>query len=91
MISNAQNIVSGEYFFDTYKNLGQGTSFYIVPNNVVNKTLSISTNNLSSGMHNLFVRVKDANDTWSLVENKLFLHHAVIIQLWQSYSMRMVY
>lgn len=72
MVSNAQNIVSGEYFFDTYKNLGQGTSFSIVPDNIVNKTLSISTNNLSSGMHNLFVRVKDANDTWSLVENKLF-------------------
>lgn len=72
MVSNAQNIVSGEYFFDTYKNLGQGTSFSIVPNNIVNKTLSISTNNLTSGMHNLFVRVKDANDTWSLVENKLF-------------------
>ncbi|MFZ4679580.1 MAG: T9SS type A sorting domain-containing protein [Flavobacterium sp.] len=72
MIPNAQNIVSGEYFFDTYKDLGQGTSFSIVPDNIVNKTLSISTNNLSSGMHNLFVRVKDDNNTWSLVENKLF-------------------
>jgi hypothetical protein len=72
MITNAQNIVSGEYFFDTYKNLGEGTAFSIVPDNIINKNLSIPTTNLSSGMHNLFVRVKDANDTWSLVENKLF-------------------
>lgn len=72
LVSKAQNIVSGEYFFDSYKNIGEGTSFSVTPSTMVTQTLSIPTDNMPSGMHTLFIRVKDNNNTWSLVEDKLF-------------------
>ena len=68
--SNAQNIVGGEYFFDVDLGVGKGTSFSVTPGVDINQTLTISTANLKSGFHNLFLRMKNENGTWSNYESR---------------------
>ena len=70
--STAQNITSGEYFFDTAPALGGGTPFNLTAGSTVTQTLTMPISSLSSGFHNLFIRVKDANGVWSHYEGRVF-------------------
>jgi hypothetical protein len=67
----SQQIVSGEYFFDTAPVLGGGTTFTVTPSTDVNHSMSISTTSLSPGFHNLFIRVKNNLNIWSHYEGRM--------------------
>ena len=79
--SNAQNIVGGEYFFDVDLGVGKGTSFSVTPGVDINQTLTISTANLKSGFHNLFLRMKNENGTWSNYESRpIYIFDLALLQ-----------
>ena len=70
----AQNITRIEYFIDTDPgyNLGTEVTGY-TPGATVNAlTFSAGVSSLSSGIHHLQVRAKDANGNWSVVNSQLF-------------------
>lgn len=67
----AQQIVSGEYFFDTAPAQGGGTAFSVTPGSTVNQTLAVSTTGLPAGFHNLFIRVKNNLGVWSHYEGRM--------------------
>lgn len=67
----SQQIVSGEYFFDTAPALGGGTAFTVTPSADLNHTMSIPTISLSAGFHNLFIRVKNNLNIWSHYEGRI--------------------
>ena len=65
-------VVSGEYFFDTEPSQGNGISFSVTTGKNIEKNLQIPLNGLSPGIHNLFVRVKNASNVWSHYEGRMF-------------------
>lgn len=67
--ANAQ-LTNGEYFFDTDPASGNGTAIPFASANSINQTITIPTTALSSGFHNLFIRVKDASNMWSHYEGR---------------------
>lgn len=72
-----QPIVSAEYYIDT-DNLGVGnqTALAITSGMTINESFSISTIGLPQGLHVLHIRVKDANNTWSLYKRTYFYTHS---------------
>ena len=66
-----QNIVSGEYFFDTAPTLGSGTSFSLSSGADVSHQMTIPTTSLTAGFHNLFIRVKNNLNVWSPYEGRV--------------------
>ena len=68
----AQTLTGGEYFFDTAPVLGGGNQFSFTPSDTVNQTLNVSVTSLSTGFHNMFVRVKNSGGIWSHYEGRLF-------------------
>ncbi|MFI5149777.1 MAG: T9SS type A sorting domain-containing protein [Bacteroidia bacterium] len=76
-----QRLYNAEYFFDTDPGEGHGTALTIAsPTDSVNITTSISVGALSSGFHNLFIRVSDSIGHWSLYEGRNFyVQPAVVI------------
>ena len=70
--SSAQSIDSAEYFFDVDPGVGNGSSIAIISGDTISDTSYIKTSGLSIGFHNLFVRVKDSNEVWSLYEGGSF-------------------
>ena len=71
----AQNITGAEYFFNTDPGFGNGTAFTGITAAV---TISNVTNNadislLPNGINTVYVRVKDANQHWSITNNQSFL------------------
>lgn len=67
----AQQIVTGEYFYDSDPGLGLGTVFSVTPGSTVNQTIAIPTTGLSAGFHNLFIRVKNNLGVWSHYEGRM--------------------
>ncbi|CAN5704174.1 hypothetical protein BH10BAC3_BH10BAC3_16430 [soil metagenome] len=56
-----------EYFIDLDPGFGQATAIPITAaNNIANKSASISLSSVATGIHNLFVRSRDANGNWSI-------------------------
>ena len=62
-----------EYYWDTDPGLGLGTSLGAVNTTNLNLTTNISTTGLSAGNHILYVRVRDANGTWSQKLTKVIM------------------
>ena len=67
------NIVAIEYFFDADPGPGNGISIPIVPANLVTVQTIIDLSNLSTGLHRLYVRARDENGNWGIVQSKLVL------------------
>lgn len=65
------NVTAIEYFFDTDPGFGSGTAVAVVTPapDVQNMVIPVSLSALSTGMHTLYVRTKDANNNWSLTNN----------------------
>ncbi|NRD19813.1 T9SS type A sorting domain-containing protein [Winogradskyella eckloniae] len=65
-------ILAAEYFFDD-GDLGFGDNLPLSIPNEANPTVTstISTTGLDSGIHILYVRVKNSEDTWSLYDRQL--------------------
>ena len=73
-VSGLPNLVKAEYFFDTEPGFGQGTNIPIIAGTqLLNQGFSTDISALSAGFHQLFVRVQDANGSWS-ISNRTFLY-----------------
>ena len=64
------DIVQIEYFFDTDPGFGNGTSISVTPDNVVTVQTTIDVSGLSLGLHRLYVRAKDENGQWGIVQSR---------------------
>lgn len=70
--TNISNIVAAEYFIDADPGIGNGAPL-AVSGNDVNTIIPVTTQNtLPDGQHILFVRVKNANNKWSLYARSPF-------------------
>lgn len=69
-INNGQ-ITAAEYFFDTDPGFGQGSSMSFTSGDTVNILSQLNTTSLDAGIHQLYIRVKNANGRWSLAEKNL--------------------
>ena len=72
IINNIPNVVAAEYFFDTDPGFGLGTPATLTANQTVSFSFDGTINSLSKGLHNLYVRIKDATGKWSLTTNEVF-------------------
>ena len=70
----ATNINKAEYFFDTDPGFGNGIDIPIATpsTNLSDIGFPVSLDNLSTGLHVLFVRSADANGKWSITNRFLF-------------------
>ncbi len=69
------NIVAAEFFIDTETAVGAETPLTITQGLTVNEAFAIPTTGLSNGLHVLHIRVKDANNVWSLYKRAYFYVH----------------
>jgi hypothetical protein len=66
-------ILKAEYFIDTDPGYGLGTDISIQQsNNVQNVETIINISALAAGAHNVYLRTKDANNHWSIVNVQSF-------------------
>ena len=72
------NITSAEYFFDTDPGFGNATTATVAAGQTVTFNFSGNISSLTNGLHNLFVRTKDANGKWSLSVPQLFYKEAIL-------------
>ncbi len=71
-VGNSQQILRGEYFFDTDPGIGLGTPLTVSsPADSVEINFSASVGSLGIGLHNLYVRMLNDSGVWSLTENRL--------------------
>ena len=73
------NVTQAEYFFDTDPGFGNGTGATLTAGQDINFAISGNISTLSKGLHTLYVRVKDANNKWSLTHTQLFYREPVVI------------
>lgn len=80
VISNPiPNITQAEYYFDTDPGFGNATAFTISPQaQNITQAISLPAGGLSKGFHRLFIRVKDANNKWSLTNTPLFYYESIV-------------
>jgi len=73
-VSNtAQTLVDAEYFFDQDPGIGNGTTLTLDSNNgQLDQTFSIPTTALGDGLHNLYIRTKNTDGSWSLYDRTVF-------------------
>lgn len=65
-----QPIAEAEYFWNNDPGHGQGTPIPITPGAEINTAFSINTSGLNTGLHHLYVRVKNAMG-WSVISRRL--------------------
>lgn len=76
----AQNIVRLEYFIDTDPGYGMGQSMTISANTTTLDILSeIDLNEITTGVHTLYFRIKDENNVWSHTNSRVFLKEATSV------------
>ncbi|NRA93578.1 MAG: hypothetical protein HRU26_13015, partial [Psychroserpens sp.] len=68
---NVASIISAEYFVDTDPGVGNGTALS-VSGNVIDLDFSIPSTGLSDGIHKLYIRVINDDNTWSLYDQNVF-------------------
>lgn len=73
----AQNVVNGEYFFDTDPGIENGEPISFTPaGDIANHNESIDISTLSIGAHQLFIRTQDDNGQWA----QTTVHNFAILQ-----------
>lgn len=70
--SDAANIVTAEYFFDTDPGPGNATALSIPSGAVSNFTVNLPTTSLATGFHFLTIRAKGTDGKWGLFETRGF-------------------
>jgi len=65
-------IVAAEYYIDNDPGIGLGNAIVVTASTTVQQSFTVATNSLSLGDHFLYVRVKNQNDSWSIVSKRLF-------------------
>ncbi|MBN8577586.1 MAG: T9SS type A sorting domain-containing protein [Cytophagales bacterium] len=82
VIVNAQNITQVEYFIDTDPGYGSATNVPVTPAAALNDlTFNVPLASVSNGFHTLYVRVKNANNKWSIVQNRPFVKLALAVNI----------
>ena len=67
------NIISGEYFIDTDPGYGYASNIPVVAGSDINNlSFTFDVTALTAGFHNLYVRFKDSNGKWSVVNIRNF-------------------
>ncbi|WP_370478270.1 MopE-related protein [Tamlana flava] len=69
--SNSALITAAEYFIDSDPGIGNGTAL-AMNGNVIDADYSIPTTGLSDGIHKLYIRVINADGTWSVYDKNVF-------------------
>ncbi len=64
VLLSAANIVKAEYFIDSDPGFGAGTPVTIAPGTDISGQAVLDISSISSGVHKVFIRAKDANDKW---------------------------
>ncbi|MBX2897447.1 MAG: gliding motility-associated C-terminal domain-containing protein [Cyclobacteriaceae bacterium] len=70
--TDAANLITAEYFFDSDPGIGNGTALSIPAGAISNFTLDVPTTALTPGFHFLTIRTKDAAGMWGLFEMRGF-------------------
>src|SRR5262245_51798019 len=71
--SSQPNLTRAEYFFDSDPGFGNGIAISIPTASVIsNANSSADISSLSPGIHQLFIRVKDASGNWSITNRTFF-------------------
>jgi len=69
------NITAAEYFIDTDPGPGLGTPIPLTPGlNISNINVAANVNGLSIGIHRLYIRTRNAEGSWSILQVKEFLY-----------------
>jgi hypothetical protein len=68
----SQNLVTGEYFFDTDPGVGNGIPMSFAADDTIDIFTDLSISGLSAGFHRAFIRIKDETGLWSLFEGRPF-------------------
>ena len=69
----ASNIVAAEYFIDTDPGFGNASGIVLTPSpDIINNAFPISLTSVSIGIHQLFIRSKNANGMWSVTGREIF-------------------
>lgn len=66
----AQQLTYAEYYLNNDPGRGNATSISISPGDQSDISVSIPTTSLSSGMHTLYIRYRDAGGKWTLSEGR---------------------
>jgi len=67
-----QTLNRGEYFFDTDPGNGNGNALSITPAATINANFAININALTTGFHNLNIRLRDNAGKWSHFQSRTF-------------------
>lgn len=71
-VFNSYDITEAEYYFDTDPGTGNATTISIPPVETLNENLAFLTSALPQGSYRAFLRVKNANNVWSLYDRVSF-------------------
>ena len=66
-LPESPDIVALEYFIGADPGFGNGTDVPITADSIIDETFSIDVSGLSPHDHNLYVRVKDEYNSWSMI------------------------
>ena len=75
--STAPTIEYAEYFIDNDPGLGAGTSVPITAGQMLDESFTVDLDTTSAGFHTVYLRVRDSNQQWSMIERRPFLKVAV--------------
>jgi Secretion system C-terminal sorting domain len=65
------NITAAEYFYDADPKFGNGTAATIIPTAKPNEyKIELATTDISCGLHDFYIRLKNADGKWSLYDYK---------------------
>ncbi|HOZ52944.1 MAG TPA: dockerin type I domain-containing protein [Chitinophagaceae bacterium] len=82
--TEAQQITSIEYFFDTDPGFGNGFQVMVSPDTILqNQQITINYSSVSSGLHTFYIRSKDAIGNWSLTNRSTFYKSAFLLNTTQ--------
>jgi hypothetical protein len=68
----AQNIIRGEYYFNTEPGVGMGNEITFTPGDSVEFDFDISTVGLNDGINHLYLRFQSEGDHWGMTMVKMF-------------------
>ena len=71
-----KKIVKLEYFFDSDPGFGKGTNIDVPYSTKVSKSFTIGLENLSVGLHRLYIRTKDDSTRWSIPQSQIVIVQA---------------
>ncbi|WP_425076937.1 T9SS type A sorting domain-containing protein [Psychroserpens sp. S379A] len=71
-VFNTSNITAAEYYLNTDPGVGNAVNIAISNGELLNENLAFITNTLTQGSYRAFLRVKNADDVWSMYDRVSF-------------------